>query len=292
MRPSRLVRRPNTVGNDPPHRVGQDEMADTAAEESRSQNSEICMSHILGTALVALSGVHARICGRFSHVLTCLPSCRVHGENQPSKLRRSHTGHQSANEWLVTAQVTSPHPAPTSSDARARPGPLLLQCVAGRQDTTVLSNTPDPLPHPKPVTSLPISMADESNTTAPDNMLTGMVMTPNPDAPQAKTNNGGTPPPPSPDMDKLSKMLVRLFTQGESPPPPPPDLAMGGCFQQHEILQSPPQLGGRTVRCACAVYALCARCAKSRPFSTTGRQLFPFLRVCDLANRHPEAGIW
>ena len=33
-------------------------------------------------------------------------------------------------------------------------------------------------------------------------------------------------------------------------------------------------LRGRTVRCARAVHALCARCAKSRPFSTTGRQFF------------------
>ena len=32
--------------------------------------------------------------------------------------------------------------------------------------------------------------------------------------------------------------------------------------------------GGRTVRCARAVHALCTRCAKSRPFSTTGRQFF------------------
>ena len=29
-------------------------------------------------------------------------------------------------------------------------------------------------------------------------------------------------------------------------------------------------LGGRTVRCARTVHALCARCAKSWPFSTTG----------------------
>ena len=46
------------------------------------------------------------------------------------------------------------------------------------------------------------------------------------------------------------------------------------------------------VRSKGAYRALCARCAKSRPFSTTGRQFFPFLRVCDLANGHPEAGIW
>ena len=73
-----------------------------------------------------------------------------------------------------------------------------------------------------------------------------------------------------------------------------------------------PMINGFSIVSRGAYRALCAHCAKSRPFSTTGRQFFgcriaaryyhhcvslqhqpyPFLRVCTLANGHSEAGIW
>ena len=79
--------------------------------------------------------------------------------------------------------------------------------------------------------------------------------------------------------DKLGAR-ARILNTKVPPPPclvptPPPPLAI-----------SP--LGGRTVRCARAVPVLCARCAKSRLFSTTGSHRSQGPEFCTL--HPPPAG--
>ena len=86
-----------------------------------------------------------------------------------------------------------------------------------------------------------------------------------------------TPPAPPPCRVLAGKCRTmganRPQTPPQTPPPPPPPeigWKVGGSRRMARCYAPPPpccSLWGRTVR---AVHALCARCAKSWPFSTTG----------------------